>query len=131
MMAGPASADLYTWEDESGVAHITDYLPPKSLKKQKVKVFEESKKADEKLTAQKEKKPDIVLYTKNDCPDCDKARNFLNSKNLEFTEYNLDQDQTAAEKRKGIDDSTDVPFAIINNNQVYGFTEAGYNRVLK
>jgi len=131
MTAGLASADFYTWEDESGVSHITDYPPPKNLKKQKVKVIEEGKKADDKLAVSKEKKPDIVLYAKNDCPDCDKARNFLNSKNLAFTEYNMDEDKTAVEKRKAIDDGTDVPFAIINRNQVYGFTEAGYNRVLK
>jgi len=129
--AGPANADFYTWEDESGVSHITDYPPPPDLKKQKVKVFDESKKTDPKAAASKEKKSDIVLFTKNDCPDCDKARNFLNSRSLDFTEYNLDEDKTAVEKRKAIDDNTDVPFAVINRNQVYGFTEAGYDRVLK
>jgi len=131
MMAEPANADLYTWEDEARVLHITDYPPPQNLKKQKIKYFEESMTKAEPSSAKKEKKPDIVLYTKNDCPECDKARNFLNSKELVFTEYNMDEDKTAVEKRKGIDDGADVPFAVINRNQVYGFSEAVYNRALK
>ena len=131
MMVEPANADLYTWEDEPRVLHITDYPPPQNIKKQKIKYFEESMTKADQSSAKKEKKADIVLYTKNDCPDCDKAKNFLNSKELVFTEYNMDEDKTAVEKRKGIDDGTDVPFAVINRNQVYGFSEAVYNRALK
>jgi glutaredoxin-like protein NrdH len=133
MIAGTADADYYTWEDESGVSHITDYPPPQNLKNRTLKVYEEnaSRLPDEKTAAQAGKKSDITLYTKNNCPDCDKAREFLNSKNLAFTEYNTDEDQTAAAKRKAIDDGSDVPFAIINKNQVYGFSEAVYNRALK
>lgn len=130
---GMAYADFYTWEDESGATHITDYPPPKNLKSRNVKIYEKnaSSTQSEQPSAQTEKKPDITLYTKNDCPDCDKARGFLNSKKLTFTEYNMDNDQTVAAKRKAIDDSSDVPFAIINRNQVYGFSEAVYNRALK
>jgi len=43
----------------------------------------------------------------------------------------MDKDKTAAAKRKDIDDSEDVPFAIINKNHVYGFSESVYNRALK
>jgi hypothetical protein len=43
----------------------------------------------------------------------------------------MDKDKTAAAKRKDIDDNEDVPFAIINRNQVYGFSESVYNRALK
>lgn len=131
MSAGPANADFYAWEDEFGVSHITDYPPPPNLKKQKMKVYEESSRPLEQQTAQKEKKPIITLYTKNSCPDCDKARNFLNDKKLAFTEYNMDEDEKAVLKRKEIDDADDVPFAIINRNQVYGFSEAVYNKALK
>lgn len=131
MMTGLANADFYTWEDESGVSHITDYPPPQNLKKEKIKGFEESRKPAEKPAAEKEKKPNITLYTKNDCPECDKAREFLTSRSLTFTEYNMDQDEEAAVKRKDIDNSRDVPFAIIERNQIYGFSEVVYNRAIK
>lgn len=130
--AWPVSADFYTWEDESGVTHITDYPPPANQKSQNVRIHEKSSSAGQAdVQAQKETKAAITLYTKNDCPECDRARDFLNARNLSFREYNMDNDQTAALKRKEIDNSTEVPFAIINRNQVYGFSEAVYDRVLK
>lgn len=130
--AGTAYADFYTWEDESGATHITDYPPPQNQKNQKMKIYkQDAATLGEQQPPKEEKKPDITLYTKNDCPDCDKARAFLNSKNLTFTEINMDNDQTAAAKRKELDDSSDVPFAVISRAQVYGFSEAVYNRALK
>lgn len=125
-------ADFYTWEDESGVTHITDYPPPANQKSQNVRLHEKSVPSGQTdPQAKTETKTAITLYTKNDCPDCDKARDFLNARNLTFTEYNMDNDQTAVVKRKEIDNSAEVPFAVINRNQVYGFSEAVYDRVLK
>ena len=43
----------------------------------------------------------------------------------------MDNDKTSAERRKEVDDSEDVPFAIINKNHVFGFSESVYNRALK
>ncbi|MRR17687.1 MAG: glutaredoxin family protein [Deltaproteobacteria bacterium] len=131
-LAAPAWADFYTWEDESGVTHITDYPPPANQKSQNVRIHEKSSPSGQAdPQAQKETIAAITLYTKNDCPECDRARDFLNARNLTFREYNMDNDQTAAVKRKEIDNSTEVPFAVINRNQVYGFSEAVYDRVLK
>ena len=132
---GIASADFYKWEDENGVIQITDYPPPaKSGKKVQVHKYDPSSspampREEEQGVSKKE--PDIVLYTKNSCNDCDKAREFLKSKNILFTEYNIETNIEAALKRKTIDDSNDAPFAIINRNQVYGFSESIYNKLLK
>jgi glutaredoxin len=133
MFAGASFAEFYTWEDEHGVAHITDFPPPAHLKGQNIQRHSDGDPADnsEQYTAQKGKTPIIELYTKNDCPDCEKAKEFLRTKGLAFTEYNMDEDKTAALRRKDIDDSDDAPFAIINRIQVYGFTEAIYSRALK
>ena len=129
-----AQADFYKWEDENGNIQITDYPPPaKSGKKVQVHKFDSNKQEEEqgKSKDASKKEPDVVLYTKDSCDDCDKAREFLKSKNIAFTEYNTDTNKEAAKKRKSIDDSDDAPFAIINKNQVYGFSESIYNRLLK
>lgn len=131
MFSATAYADFYSWEDESGVKHITDY-PPVVKKGKSVKVLQnDSGMSDEKQSTDAGKAPSIKLYTKNDCPDCDKAREFLNSKKLAFTEYNMDTDPKAAAARKEIDDGDDVPLAVINRSHVYGFSEAVYTRALK
>lgn len=126
-------AEFYTWEDEHGVSHITDYPPPAHLKSQNVQRHSDDDAADkpEQFVPQKDKAPIITLYTKNDCPDCEKARDFLKANGHAFTEYNMDEDESVAARRKEIDDSDDVPFAVINRIQVYGFTETIYNRALK
>jgi glutaredoxin len=139
ILSGTANADFYKWEDENGDIHITDYPPAKSGRKVQVYKFdsdspqampaEEDQQAAKNIKTKKE--ADIVLFTKNACDDCDKAREFLKSRKVLFTEYNVEKDQSAARKRKEIDDSSDVPFAVINKNQVYGFSESVYDRALK
>ena len=141
---GTANANFYTWEDENGAKQITDYPPPqgKSAKDVQVHKYESDNSTDLQSSEEQEsssknnkskakKNPEVVLYTKNDCSDCDKAREFLKSKNIPFTEYNMDKDKGSAARRKEIDDSEDVPFAIINKNNVFGFSESVYNKLLK
>jgi glutaredoxin len=138
VFCGTANADFYTWEDESGVAHITDYPPPAKSGK-KVQIYKSDSDTSPEMSSAEakdrskgsKKEADIVLYTKNTCDECDKAREFLKSKKVLFTEYNIDSNKEAAKKRKEIDDSTDCPFAIINRNQVYGFSANVYDRALR
>ena len=144
LLYGTANANFYIWEDENGVTQITDYPPPQDKSAKDVQVHkyesdnltdlqseEEQKSAFKDNKSKSQKNPEVVLYTKNDCIDCDKAREFLKSKNIPFSEYNMDNDKTSAARRKEIDNSDDVPFAIINKNHVYGFSESVYNKVLK
>lgn len=35
----------------------------------------------------------LVIYTKPDCPYCDKARTFYNEKGIEFTEFDAQNDR--------------------------------------
>jgi len=134
-VSGTVNAEFYTWEDDSGVTHITSYPPPQNVISKKVQVrkyqSESSPAHDDENIAKEQKKPDVTIYTKNDCPDCDKAREFLQSQKIDFSEYNMDNDPEAISRRKDIDDADDVPFAIINRNHVYGFSESVYNRALK
>ena len=144
---GAANADFYKWEDENGTVHITDYPPPETSSPKNVEVhkyqdgktsIQQEQEEEEQqevpfkdFKSKKNKKPEVILYTKDDCKDCDSAREFLKSKKMPFKEYNMDRDKGAVAQRKEIDDSEDVPFAIINRTQVYGFSESVYNRALQ
>ncbi|HOE33341.1 MAG TPA: glutaredoxin family protein [Smithella sp.] len=133
-----ATADFYKWVDEKGEIQITDYPPPENKAVKNIEIHEvgsedplNAEGEDDASKAKNQKKPEIVLYTKNNCPDCEKAKEFLNSKNVPFIEYNMDTDEKAVAKRKEVDQGDEVPFAIINRNQVYGFSESVYNKVLQ
>lgn len=39
----------------------------------------------------------LILYSKSNCNFCDRAKNLLNSKNIEFTEVKIDEDSTKRE----------------------------------
>jgi glutaredoxin len=39
----------------------------------------------------------ITIYSKNNCPFCVMAKNYLQSKNINFREVNIEQDQEARE----------------------------------
>lgn len=133
-----ASADFYKWIDEKGQTQITDYPPPPDKASKVIEIQKTqseapviSEKDGEAAKMKAKKQTDVIIYTKNDCKDCEKALEFLKSKNVPFTEYNMDKDENAAAKRKEVDSDDDVPFAIINRNHVHGFSESVYDRVLK
>lgn len=127
-----ANADFYSWQDDEGVTHIADYPPPQD-KKAKVYKEDSPRQTDVKETDAnaKGKNINILIFTKENCPDCDKAKDYLNSKNARFVEYNMDSDKDAEMKRKEFDDNKDVPFAVIHRTHIYGFSEAAYERALK
>jgi glutaredoxin len=39
----------------------------------------------------------LTIYSKNNCPFCVMAKNYLQSKNINFREINIEQDQDAME----------------------------------
>jgi len=46
----------------------------------------------------------ITIYSKNNCPFCVMAKNYLQNKNINFREINIEQDQEAREfiQRQGL-----------------------------
>lgn len=39
----------------------------------------------------------LTVYSKNNCPFCAKAKNYLSQKNIEFEEIKIDEDEDAKE----------------------------------
>ena len=78
IMVQASFAEFYTWEDEHGVAHITDFPPPAHLKGQNVQrhaVGDPAEKSEQ-YTPQKGKAPVIELYTKTIAPTAKKPKSF-------------------------------------------------------
>lgn len=144
IFSGFARADFYKWEDEEGNIHITDYPPPsKSVKKFKVHETESNADLTAGTSAPKKTVPDrpyrekprtlneVILYTTSWCPYCKKAKEFFRSKNIDFTEYDVEQDREAARRKKSLDPGGGVPFAIVNGQSISGYSPAAYEAALK
>ncbi len=65
----------------------------------------------------------VEIYTTSFCPFCVRAKNLLQSKNIEFVEHNLDgkdEELRALKERTGW---RTVPQIFIDNELIGGFTE--------
>jgi glutaredoxin len=143
LFQGISSAKFYKWEDENGNVNITDYPPPvKSAKN--IKVHESENKDDNvspssknnhkqsgNAKAETEKSNEVILYMTSWCPYCKMAANFFRSRNISFTEYDIEKDRSAAERKKQLDSKGGVPFAIINGQQIHGYSPDAYERALQ
>jgi len=72
----------------------------------------------------------VDLYTTNWCLYCKKAEAFLKSNNIAYTQYDIEHDKVAAERKRQIDRRKGVPLAVINEQVIYGFSEKLYRTAL-
>ena len=63
----------------------------------------------------------IEIYTWQYCPFCIKAKNLLNKKNIQFTEYKIDGDEAAREEMSvRASGRRSLPQIFINNEGIGG-----------
>ena len=150
---GISSAEIYSWEDENGVIHYSDTPPAHITEWEETEeaTGDESQQNDqnqqyeynpELITEildelggdsedESESGPSVELYVTSWCTYCHKAKTFFRSKGIEFTEYNIDKDEAAAQRMLSHTQSRAVPFAIINGRMIQGYSIAAYERALK
>jgi glutaredoxin 3 len=66
---------------------------------------------------------DIVVYTKESCPFCVRAKQLLNAKGLPFKEINLEGKEKELADLKARTGWRTVPQIFINDKLIGGFTE--------
>lgn len=65
----------------------------------------------------------ILVYTKDNCPYCDRAKNLLRSKGQTYTEMNIGRDITREEFVSTFPGVMTVPFIIIDGERVGGYND--------
>ena len=142
-LSATAVAEIYKWVDEKGEMHISDSPPPGAKSPGEMKVYKDrqednidtapapvKKKEESRQALERKTKPDVVLYTTSWCPYCRKARDYLRSRGIDFTEYDIEKDREAAVRKRQLDSRGGVPFAIINGRSISGFSAPAYERAL-
>ena len=72
----------------------------------------------------------IKVYTTDSCPWCDKAKAYLKSQNLEYTELNVQDDMEAREEMIKKSRQMGVPVLDINDNIIIGFDKPAILKAL-
>ena len=73
----------------------------------------------------------IKVYTTDSCPWCDKAKNYLKSQNLEYTELNVQDDMEARDEMIKKSRQMSVPVLDINNTIIIGFDKPAIMNALE
>ena len=63
----------------------------------------------------------VVVYSKTNCPFCDKAKQLFSEKNQAYTEMVIGEDITREEFMSLFPNVRTVPFIIINTEEVGGY----------
>jgi len=151
-MATVANAQTYQWVDDHGVVHLADSPPPQGanalVEVQSPANFKpklpsslpsaqytpNSERGNAPTAAAEERtEPQnitVELYTTSWCPYCKDARNFFRSRGIYFSEYDIEKDEEAARRKNELDGGRGVPFAVICDQKIRGFSTIAYERAL-
>ena len=64
-----------------------------------------------------------IVWSKNQCPYCDQAKNLLKLKGIEFEERNVSTDWTKEQLLEAVPTARTVPQIILDDKLIGGFTE--------
>ena len=67
--------------------------------------------------------PRVLVYSTTICPYCMRARKLLNSKNVDYTEINLDKEPQYRKEMEQRSGRTSVPQIFIDDHHVGGFDD--------
>ena len=63
----------------------------------------------------------VIIYSTSWCPSCVSAKRLLDSKNITYTEINIENENISREKLIEIAGAATVPQIVINDNPIGGF----------
>ncbi len=73
----------------------------------------------------------VLIYSTPSCPWCHKAKEYLTSKNIPFTDYNVAEDQPKAEEMIHKSGQMGVPVIDFDGEIIIGFDKPKIDQLLK
>ncbi|MCX6779497.1 MAG: glutathione S-transferase N-terminal domain-containing protein [Candidatus Magasanikbacteria bacterium] len=74
---------------------------------------------------------DIIVYSTPSCPYCHMAKDYLDSKNIAFTDKNVAIDEDASEEMVKKSGQMGVPVIEIDGKVIIGFDRGAIDELLK
>ena len=72
----------------------------------------------------------VIIYSTPTCPYCKMVKEYLNSKNIEFTDFNVADDQVKAQEMIYRSGQMGVPVIDIDGKLIIGFDQAVIEKAL-
>ncbi|MDZ7840066.1 MAG: glutaredoxin family protein [Gammaproteobacteria bacterium] len=130
LIAGAASAQIYTWTDESGQVHFSD-VPDLAYDTEAVTVeingYQNVTHSDTDAATPPGR---VVMYATSWCPYCRKARNYFRDNGIPFTEYDIEKNARARREYDALG-ARGVPVILVGKNRMNGFSAAGFEKLYR
>lgn len=140
-------AAIYKWVDKNGSVHFTDTPPPDDVESKvvnpepnrvegygKVPDRQPGPATGSKPTVQKKSSGDypvVEMFVTSWCGYCKKAEAWFRKRNIPFVKYDIEKDQQAAKRKASLTNSRGVPFVLIGEVGIPGYSEAAFERALR
>ena len=145
--ADDSHAAIYKWTDKDGTVHFTDSPPPSSAEAEVVNPepntlqgygkVSDRQTPNSPLTESEEGQirpadlPIVELFVTSWCGYCKKAEAYFTRRNIPFVKYDVEKDQQAARRKASLTQSRGVPFVLIGDVGIPGYSEAAFDRALR
>lgn len=139
LFQGSAGAALDLWVDQNGV--VTSRATPAAENPERAKIVSAAVSpalppapASGAAAAGKPDTaavPKVELYVTSWCSYCKQAENFFRTQGIAYTIYDIEKDNSAAQRKEELDSGKGVPLAVINGQLIHGFSEVAYREALK
>lgn len=129
--ASAASADIYKWKDKDGVVHFSDNATGQGkAEKVEVKVVTYTHVTYQKLKAAASGAgaKSVVLYGTSWCGYCKKARAHFRSRNIAFTDLDIETDASAKALFEALG-GRGVPVILVGDTRINGFSQPVFDGI--
>ena len=116
-----AIADTYKYKDKLGIEHI-DQLPSS---------ISDKDPSNQNNKAKTTKNPIVEIYSTGWCPWSNKAKAYFTSRGISFSEYDIENDTAARDRKNKLDPKRGVPTVVINGKVINGYNPDAYEKALE
>lgn len=155
-MSEVAYGEIYKWVDNNGIAYFGDAPPQNAGITSKIESMPATplRTPEPQVTPRKEEKShamnrplkkappqetpapvvteaSVEMFATSWCGYCKKAREFFAARGIALTEYDIEADAAAAQRKQEIYPSPGVPLVVINGKPIQGFAPHAYEQALR
>ena len=127
-----AAADIHQWHDKNGQIHFGDRPPGDTTSivvKVKTNVYT-SPSIEALSKAPSHAEEQVVMYSASWCGYCRKARNYFNSHDVAFSEYDIETSEKGQRDYQQLG-ARGVPVILVGERRLNGFTPAAFESIYK
>ena len=133
LAALPVHGEIYKWVDAEGKVHYGDRRPDKTPVEAvdaDINTFEKQNYDFLPPAADPADPPRVVMYATSWCPYCRKARDYFRSRNIPYTEHDIEKDPAAHRRFKSLG-GKGVPLILVGERQMSGFSGDRFEKLYK